>query len=44
VNVEFAIELVHTPGVEEDQKDKGIYRSLLCKPEPKFVATQANAI
>jgi hypothetical protein len=33
VNVEFAIELIHTPGVEEDQKDKGIYGALLRKPE-----------
>jgi hypothetical protein len=44
VHVVLAVELVHAPGVEKYQYDKGINGPLLCKPEAKLIATDTDGI
>lgn len=44
VNVELEIHLVHTPGVEKDQEDKDVDRTLLCKPESQLESAKPYAI
>eukprot|EP00462_Mataza_sp_D1_P001011 CAMPEP_0175092086 /NCGR_PEP_ID=MMETSP0086_2-20121207/2269_1 /TAXON_ID=136419 /ORGANISM="Unknown Unknown, Strain D1" /LENGTH=52 /DNA_ID=CAMNT_0016364913 /DNA_START=53 /DNA_END=211 /DNA_ORIENTATION=+ len=39
----FFIELVHAPGVKEDQRQKDENRALLGEPEPKIGAADRNA-
>jgi len=38
------IEMIHAPGVEEDQRDKDVDRSLLREPEAELEAADANGI
>ena len=38
------IEMVHAPGVEEDQGNEDVDRSLLCEPEAELEAAEANGI
>jgi hypothetical protein len=44
VHIKFPVEFIHTPGVEKNQRDKDIDRTLLGKPEAKLVATNTDGI
>ena len=44
MNVKFAIDLGHHFGVDEDQDQEGIDRTLLCKPETQTNTADVNFI
>ena len=44
MDIELAIDMVHAPGVEKDQRDEDVDGALLGKPESELEATDANAI
>ena len=44
MHVVFAINVIHTPGVEKYQQDKNVYRALLREPESELEAADTNRI
>jgi hypothetical protein len=44
MDIVLSIELAHALCVEEDQRDKRVDRTLLCEPEPEFVATDLYTV
>jgi hypothetical protein len=44
VHIEFAIDAIHAPGIEEDKRDKYVDRSLLREPESELKSTKADAV
>jgi len=44
VDVEFAVESPHAPGIEKNQNDKRVNRTLLSKPEAELIAPKPDGI
>jgi hypothetical protein len=44
VYIELPVDAIHAPGVEKDQRDKNVDRTLLRKPEAELEATDPDAI
>jgi hypothetical protein len=44
MDIELAIDMVHAPGVEEDQRNEDVDGALLCEPETELEAANADAI
>jgi hypothetical protein len=44
MDIELAIDMVHAPGIEKDQRNEDIDGALLCEPETELEATNADAI
>jgi hypothetical protein len=44
MQIEFPVEFIHPAGVEKNQADKHIDRTLLGKPEAQFVTTNVYGI
>jgi len=44
MDIELAIDMVHAPGIEKDQRNEDVDRALLCEPETELEATNADAI
>ena len=44
VHIEFAIDAIHAPGVEKDQRDEDVDRALLRKPEPQLKTANADLV
>jgi len=44
VNAELLVQLVDTPGIEEDQCHEGVDGALLCEPEAELVAADADRV
>jgi hypothetical protein len=44
MNIKFLIDAVHPPGVEKNQGDKDINRSLLREPEAELKSANSNVI
>ena len=44
MHIVFPVQLIHAPGVKEDDANKDVNRPLLGKPETQFEATNVNAI
>jgi len=42
--IELAIDMVHAPGVEKDQRDEDVDRALLGEPKSELEATNADAV
>jgi hypothetical protein len=44
MDIELAIDMVHAPGIEKNQRNEDIDGTLLCEPETELKATNADAI
>ena len=44
MDIELAIDMVHAPGVEKDQRDEDVDGALLGEPKPELEATNADAV
>jgi hypothetical protein len=44
MHIEFAVDLIHTPGIKENQCNKHVDRALLRKPEAQLKTTKTNVI
>jgi hypothetical protein len=44
MHIELAVEAVHAPGIEKDQCDENVDRSLLGKPEAELEAANADLV
>jgi hypothetical protein len=44
MDVMFAIDTIHSPGVEKDQQHEDVDRSLLRKPEPELKSADTNCV
>jgi len=44
VHIELAVDAIHAPGINEDQHDKYVDRTLLCEPETELKATNTDVV
>jgi hypothetical protein len=44
VNIELLVDVIHAPCVEKDQRDKGVNRALLRKPETELKAADPKPV
>ena len=44
MNVELPVDAIHAPGIEENQGDEYVDRSLLREPEPELESAEANLV
>jgi hypothetical protein len=44
VHIELSIDAIHAPGVEKNQRNEYVDRTLLCEPEAQLKAAESNAI
>ena len=44
MNIKLLVDSVHAPGVEEDQRNENVNRTLLGEPETQFEAADANLV